>query len=120
LNAALNITPTHGTGLQLTRNAEGVGHKLFMDNYFSPQLFSDLHNRKITSCGTVHHNRQGMPANFGPKTLKLKKGDIIYKVKGGISTVLKDKREVYFLTNMHNLPASGYFLDKEGNASKPL
>jgi hypothetical protein len=32
----------------------------------------------------------------------------------------KDKREVYLLTNMHNPPASGRFVDEEGNASKPL
>jgi hypothetical protein len=62
-----------------------------------------------------------MPANFGPKTLKLKKGDIICKVKGGTSAVCwKDKREVYLLTNMHNPPASGHFVDEEGNASKPV
>jgi len=32
LNAALNITPTHGKVLQLTRKVEGVGHILFTDN----------------------------------------------------------------------------------------
>jgi len=32
LNAALNITPTHGRVLQLTRKVEGVGHILSMDN----------------------------------------------------------------------------------------
>jgi hypothetical protein len=51
---------------------ENVGHKLFMDNYFSsPHLFSDSHNGKINCCGTVHHDRQFLPTNFGPKTLKL-------------------------------------------------
>jgi len=41
-----------------------------------------------------------MPADFGPKTLKLKEGDIVRKVKGGTSTVCwKDKREVHLLTN---------------------
>jgi len=70
-----------------TRKVEGVGHKLSIDNYFSSmQLFSALHNRKISTFGTVSQNRQGMPANFGPKTLKLKKGDIC-KVKGGTSAV---------------------------------
>jgi hypothetical protein len=66
LNAASNITPSHGTVLQLTREMEGVRHKLFMDNYFSlPQLFSDLYNRKINCCGTICHNRQGMPETLG-------------------------------------------------------
>jgi hypothetical protein len=68
LNAASNITPTHGRVLQLTREVEGVGHKLFMDNYFSlPQLFSDLYYRKINCCGTICHNRQGMPETLGQR-----------------------------------------------------
>ena len=62
-----------------------------------------------------------MPADFGPKTLKLKEGDIVRKVKGGTSIVCwKDKIEVHLLTNMHNSPSSGHFVDEEGNASKPL
>jgi hypothetical protein len=77
--------------------------------------------QKINCCGMVHHNRQGMPADFGLKTLKLKEGDIIRKVKGGTSAVCwKDKREDHLLNNMLNPPASGHFEDKEGNASKHL
>ena len=58
--------------------------------------------QKINRCGTVHHNRQGMPADFGLKTLKLKEGDIIRKVKGGTSTVCwKDKRD-HLLNNRLN------------------
>jgi hypothetical protein len=73
--------------MNLTRKVDGVGHKLSMDKYFSLiQLFSALRNRKINSFGTVCQNRQGMPANFEPKTLKLKKGDVC-KVKGGTSAV---------------------------------
>lgn len=57
---------------------ESVGHKLFVDNYFSsPHLFSDLHNRKINCCGRVNHDRQGMPTNCEPKTLKLWKDGIV-------------------------------------------
>jgi hypothetical protein len=42
-NAAENITPTHVTVLKLIRKAEGVGHRMYMDNCFSsPQLVSDL------------------------------------------------------------------------------
>jgi hypothetical protein len=50
-----------------------------------------------------------MPRNFGPKTLKLKRGDIICKVKGGTSAVsCKDKREMYLLTNTYNPLALGH------------
>jgi hypothetical protein len=64
--------------LELVRKVEGVGHKIFMDNYFtSPKFFNDLLRRKINACGTVRHNRKGMPLNFSPKELKTKKGDIM-------------------------------------------
>ena len=48
-----------------------------MDNFFSsPRLFDDLDRRKLNSCGTVLPNRRDMPRDFGPKQLKLKRGDI--------------------------------------------
>jgi hypothetical protein len=62
-----------------------------------------------------------MPPNLGPKALKLKKGDILCKMKVDTSAVCwKDKREVYLLTNMHKPPASGRFMDEEDNVPKPL
>jgi hypothetical protein len=52
-----DVTPTHGMILELVQEVEGVGHKMFMDNYFiSPKLFSDLHHKKINACSTVHDN----------------------------------------------------------------
>jgi len=36
----------------LTRAAEGVGHKIYTDNFFcSPDIFNDLYRRGI-NCGT--------------------------------------------------------------------
>jgi hypothetical protein len=64
-----------------------------------------------------------MPTNFGPKMLKLKKGDFLCNVKGGTTAVCwKDKEEMYLLTNMNQSPppTSGHYVDDEGNASKPL
>jgi hypothetical protein len=66
-DAAGDVTATHGTDLQLVRRVQNKGHKV-MDNFFSSLcLADDLHNRKIVSCGTVSHNRKGMPSNFGSK-----------------------------------------------------
>jgi hypothetical protein len=56
------MTVTHATVAGLTRRVENVGHKHYMDNFFSsPDLFDDLHSRKVNCCGTVRLNRKGMP-----------------------------------------------------------
>jgi hypothetical protein len=69
--ASTDVTPTQGIVLELVWKV-GVGHKIFMDNYFTlPKLFSDLHHRKINACGKVHHNGKEMPPNFIPKHLTL-------------------------------------------------
>jgi hypothetical protein len=65
-----DVTPTHGTVLELFREVEEVGHKIFMDNYFtSPKFFNNLHHMKINACGTVRHNRKQMPPDFSHKYL---------------------------------------------------
>ena len=68
------MTATHTTVRHLTGRVEGLGHKLFMDNFFSsPRLFDDFLRRKILSCGTVQHNRKDMPSDFGPKKTEIDK-----------------------------------------------
>ena len=92
----------HGTVLQLIQRVEGLGHKIFMDNYFIlPALFDDLFQRKINVCGTVCPDRRGMPQDIGPKSLKMKRGDIATRVRGTLRAVRwKDRRDVYILTNV--------------------
>jgi hypothetical protein len=83
--------------LQLIRIVEGLGHKIFMDNYLtSPALFDDLFQRKINACGTVRHDRRGMPRDIGPKSLKMKRGDKATQVWGTLRAVhWKDRWDVY-------------------------
>jgi hypothetical protein len=77
-HATAQLTATHGTVLQVIRRVEGLGPKVFMDSYFtSPVLFDDLFQRKINACGTVRHDKRGMPQDIGPKSLKMKRGDIV-------------------------------------------
>ncbi|XP_023715315.1 piggyBac transposable element-derived protein 4-like [Cryptotermes secundus] len=119
--ATEEITSTHGIVLQLIQRVEGLEHKIYMDNYFSsPPLFDDLLDRKINSCGTVRNDRCGMPQEIRPKSMELKKGDIVTRVKGHLSVVRwKDKRDVYVLTNLHPPPLEGNFRDESGHAVKP-
>ena len=119
-HATAEITATHGTVLQVVRRGEGLGHKIFMDNYFmSPALF-DLFQWKINVCGTVCHDRHGMPRDIGPKSLKMKRGDTAKQVRGNLRAVRwKHRRDVYILTNMHTSPVEGNFTDEYGQAIKP-
>ena len=69
---ATHATVTHATVTHLTSRVQGLGHQLFMDNFFStPRLFDDFLRRKMHPCGTVRPNRKDMPSDFGPKKLKL-------------------------------------------------
>jgi hypothetical protein len=114
------MTATHATVTGLTGRIENLGHKLYMDSFFSsPELFDDLHTKAINCCGTVRQNRRGMPTDF-QKTLKLTRDDIKTRVRGDLTAVVwKDKRNVNLLTNMHPGPADGNFCDEHGNTVKP-
>jgi hypothetical protein len=83
-----------------------------MDNFISsPRLFDDLQRRKINSRGTVRPDRKDMPPDFGPKKLKLKRGDVRIRTRGNLTALVwKDRRDVYMLTNMDPPPAEGNFL----------
>jgi len=51
-----------------------------------------------------------MPHDFGPKQLKLKRGDVKVRTRGGLTTLVwNDRQEVYMLTNMDPPPAEGNF-----------
>ena len=66
-SATDNMTATHATVRHLTTRVEGLGHKIFMDNFFSsPRLFDNLDRYQINSCRTVRPNRRDMPPDFGP------------------------------------------------------
>jgi hypothetical protein len=88
-SATDDMTATYATVRHLMPRVEGLGHKLFTDNFFSSlRLFDDLEARKINSCGTVWPNRKDMPPDFGPKKLKLKRGNIGVKTRGGLTALV--------------------------------
>ena len=112
---------TYQTVLQVIQRVEGLGHKLLMDNYItSLALFDYLFQHKINACETVHHDRRGMPQDIGPKSLKMRKGDIVTHVRGNLRSVSwRDSCDVYILTDIHTLPVEDNFTDKPCHAIKP-
>ena len=87
-SATDDMTATHTTVRHLTCRIEGLGHRLFMDIFFSSlRLSDDLLRQKIHSCGTVWPNRKDMPSDFRPKKLKLTKGDIRVRTRGNLTAL---------------------------------
>jgi hypothetical protein len=119
--ATAQITATCEMVLQVIQRVEGLGHRIFVDNYFtSPVLFDDLCQWKINICGTVRHDRCGMPQDIGPKSLKIKRGNILTQARGNLRSVRwKDGWDLYILTNVHTAPVEGSFTDASGHAIKP-
>jgi len=120
-SATDDMTTTHATVRHLTSRVEGLGHKIIMDNFFSsPRIFEDLDGHKINSRGKIQPNRKDMPHDFGPKKLKLKRGDGRVKTRGGLTALVwKDRQEVYMLNNMDPPPAEGNFCDNSNHPMKP-
>ena len=61
-----------------------------------------------------------MPSDFGPKKLKLTKGDIRVRTRGNFTALAwKDRRDVYMLINMDPPQEEGNFCDDSKRAVKP-
>ena len=93
---------TAGVVLQLVEPLCGLGHHLYMDNFYSsPALFSELHLRGFEVCGTLRVNRRGVPpeAKAG-----LKKGERrTVAVDENMSIVQwRDKRLITILSTVHS------------------
>jgi len=121
LSATDNMTAKHATVRHLTCRVEGLRHKIFMDNFFSsPELFNDLERHKINTCGPGRPKGKDMPRDSGPKKLKLKRGDIRVRTRGGLTAFIwNGRREVYMLTNMDPPSTEGNICDDSNHPVKP-
>jgi hypothetical protein len=98
--ASTDVPHTYGIILEVVQKHKGVGHTIFMDNYFSSQKhLNDMHQIKINTCGTVHHNSKEMPYTFNPKYLQLKKKTMHpkYKETQGLCVGRTNKKHRSFL-----------------------
>jgi len=60
-----------------------------MDDFFSStRPFDDLGRCNINSCGTVQPHRKDMPCDFGPKQMKLKRGDLRVRSSEGLTALV--------------------------------
>jgi hypothetical protein len=68
-NSTQTMKVIHVKVQSLTTRVDGVGHKRYMENFFSPpELFDDLRIKAINCCGTVRQNHKGMAWNSDNKT----------------------------------------------------
>jgi len=109
-HSATDMTATHAIVRHLTSRVEGLGHKIFMDNFFSsPRLFDDLERRNINLYRAVWPNRKSMPCDFGSKQMKLKRGDIKMRTSGGLTALV---------WNREPPPAKGNFCNSRNSPVK--
>ncbi len=94
---------THDIVMQVTKSLQGMGHNLYMDNFYtSPAVFHSLQKVGIYSCGTLRCYRIGVPAQI-KRSRKMKKGEIISVRKQSVLFLKwKDKGEVSLMTNIHD------------------
>jgi hypothetical protein len=95
---------------EVTTSTENAGHKLFMENFFSPDDY--LLTNIINSCDIAGPNQEGMPTDFGKK-LEMKQGDIKTNAKA-----VKRQQNGNMLTNMHHAAADGEFCYDYGSTLK--
>jgi hypothetical protein len=103
VNNNSNIPITHRVVTSLCEPLYGVGHIVYMDNFFSsPALFQELANNQVGACGTLRTVRQGVP-NF-IKNAKPKSGDppVTERDEPLLYIVWFDKRIVSLITTVHS------------------
>ncbi|XP_033126654.1 piggyBac transposable element-derived protein 4-like [Anneissia japonica] len=109
----------------ITHNLHHCYHRLYCDRFFtSVPLLKDLKRIGMYCCGTVQHDRQGLPTEI--VNLKYSANDMprgeshLSKHKDGFcSYAWKDRKLIYFLSSAHSgdLPLTAVIrtIDQKGN-----
>ena len=91
-------------GLMKKGHLLGRGHHVYMDNYYtSPDLFWELHNKEVFSCGTCRKNRKNMPKAVTQAGLRNNKGDCVFRRDGPLLALKwrEKKKDVVMLSTIH-------------------
>lgn len=85
--------------LKLLDGYLGVGHSVFMDNYYNSfELAKSLADKQTHCTGTMRSNRKTFPKEVRDK--KLKKGETLASYSNGVMMgKWKDKRDVWYISN---------------------
>lgn len=104
--------------LNLIIEMEGVGHRSFMENYFSSsQLLFRSTQWENKQLWYYYSKCKGHSSKFYAKDIE---ADLLCQVERNCADCWKDKWEVCLVANMQQPPASEHYVDEEGNASKSL
>ena len=98
-----NIPMTEHVVSSIATPLYGLGHIIYMDNFFSsPALFEKLARNEMGACGTLRVNRTGVPATI--KNAKPKAGGppITDRDNEVLYIAWHDKKPVYMITTVHS------------------
>ena len=91
---------------KLMADLDGKGYHLYVDKgYTSDKLFRHLEENRTAACGTAMDHRLTVPKSMREESLN--KGEHIYHRDDNMLMIrLRDKKEIYFLSTIHNTAVS--------------
>lgn len=106
--------------LKLMERKLGVGHSLFMDNYYNSFMLASKLLSKDTYCtGTLRIDRKHSPVDV--KTAVLKKGETIARYSEGVCIgKWKDKRVVHYISTEYENEMVQFINNRDQIREKPL
>ena len=105
-----DLTNKKGVGyrvvMDLMERYQGRGHCLYVDNFYtSPQLLMDPLEKRTYCAGTIRTNRKDFPNEILPAgSTKMSIGSFRFASTSNLIAVWwLDRRDVYAMSNMHNM-----------------
>ena len=102
----IKLGKSGAVGPKLMADLYGKGYHLYVDNwYITEKLFRHLEDNGTAACGTAMGHRLTVPKSMKEKYLS--NGEYTYRRDDNTLMIgLKDKKEIYFLSTIHNTAVS--------------